>query len=284
MKYITFSSLKEMEEYFSKNINPKFFSKFECSILKDYKKRRILFTAPHAKVGRVWLDRNKKLFAGVGEKNTDKLCKLAALYTSTSYIIPYVLRTEIDLNRSPEEVGKGITLLAPLYKDGKFIGTTRIPIHTNKKMTHLLREYNGFIEKINPKAIVFFHGMRSDRKFDVLLGFGKDYNGIGGKKNGFKFKRELIEKTKEIFKEFGIREEWKIGVSISLFVGESSYPLRKHIIEYNQKNKGKRIGMLVEINGKRIIWKRNRELPTKSCQLFVQSLSELVLEWIKDLS
>ena len=45
----------------------------------------------------------------------------------------------------------------------------------------------------NPRTIIRVHGISAKREFDLLFGFGEDYEAIGGKTQAFKFKNRFNE-------------------------------------------------------------------------------------------
>jgi hypothetical protein len=293
MQFFTFDNSAQMEKFFKKNLKSREESKVEYCILDEFKKKKALFVAPHAFVGRVYFEiSGRKVYAVVGDKNTGKLARLAALHTNTAYVIPKVLRTEADPARAPEDLGKGLKLLTPFYSEkNRRLGKIYIEIHKNKKLRCVLEKYNEIIDALDPKAVVFIHGMakfsvdkiskqQKKRKVDIMLGFGKNYEGIGNsKKNALHFKKELINKTNKILKSFNIKKYLEIKISKWSFTGEKNYPLNRHVIEYNKAHKNKRLGINVEFNLAGRTTKGDVNLPTVRYQLAVQALADLVVEW-----
>lgn len=293
MQFLTFSDSTKMDKFLKKNLKPSEENRVEYCTLNEFKQKKVLFVAPHAFVKRVRLKiSGRDVYVVIGDKNTGRLARLAALHTGTAYAIPRVLRTEADPARSPEDLGKNLKLLAPFYsKKGRRLGKIYIRIHKNKKLHYILKKYHEIITTLSPKAIVFIHGMakfsidriskqQKEKKVDIFLGFGKNYEGIGNsKENALLFKKELINKTKEILSDFDIKKYLRIGISKYAFVGEKNYPLNKHIIEYNRTHKNKRLGINVEFNLAGRTTKKDVNLPTVEYQLGVQALGDLVVEW-----
>jgi len=269
----SFDSSEQMENKL-KELKPIEKEKIEYCILDGFKNNKIIFTAPHALTDRIYLKHlGKNAYVGIGDKNTGKLAKLAALYTNTSYIIPKVVRTEVDMARSPEDIGKNLKLLAPIFYS-KTEKKTYISIHQNKKLRPILERYYNIIDNFDPKSIIFIHGMHKRHNFDLLLGFGQDFAGIGGKQNAFKFKKELGNKIQE-----KIKQKFKIGVSNWLFVGKNNYLFKKNITDYNKRHKEKKIGINLEFNLRGRITKDDKNMPTPQYQIAVQILANLVVEW-----
>lgn len=273
-----------MDRVLEKKLKPVEEDGIEYCILDGFKDNRILFTAPHAFTSRIRMKKfGEGAYIGIGDKNTGKLARLAALHTNTAYIIPKVLRTEVDPSRPPEDLGKDLKLLVPILHSEKEKKTIYIPIHQNKSLEYILDRYHKLIGSFKPRGIVFIHGMHSRHKFDILLGFGENYIGINGKDKAFKFKKELINKTQRLFQKFGIKQELNIEVSKWLFVGKNNYPLEKYVIEYNKKHKKKRIGVNAEFNLRGRTSKEDKNLPTIRYQLALQTLADLTVEWNKKL-
>ncbi|MDI6825627.1 MAG: hypothetical protein QMD36_00300 [Candidatus Aenigmarchaeota archaeon] len=274
-----------MDDFLRDKLKPREKDGIEYGILDNFKNNRVLFTAPHAYVKKIYLPEfGERAYVNIGDRNTGRLTRIVALHTRTAFMIPKVLRTRADPARPPDELGKGLKLFATVMGTKNKELRTYLEIHKNRKFLHVLEKYHELISNLSPKGIICFHGMHLRREFDVLLGFGKRYEMILGKKNAFRFKKELIEKIHDAFPEFGFRQEMKIAVSKILFTGEMNYVLAKHVIEHNKKSQKKRIGINVELNLRGRVSKDDKNLPTPEYQLACQILGELSIEWTRKLT
>jgi len=242
---------------------------------------RILFTAEHAQTVRVPLeDVGSKAYAGLGDKNTGILAKIGAYYLRSAYMMPLFVRTDADASRPPEDLGRGLRLFVkPRHGQHK---TVAVQIHKKSGMMQHLSKYHNTIEALDPSVIVSVHGISAKRKFDLLFGFGKDYEFIGGKSEAFRFRNEFTNYLDYIFREIGVNHALKIGVSTWRFTGSQNYVLTKHVGEYNEKRdkgKKKRIGLQVEMNFRGRVSSDDENIPTIPYQLVVQALGDFVYRW-----
>jgi hypothetical protein len=281
--YIVFGSSEAMNRFFRRKISPTVNDSVEYFVMEKFRGNRILFTAEHAQTKRIGLEgAGKKAYIGIGDKNTEVLAKIGAYYLRSAYIVPRFIRTEADASRPPEDLGIGLRLFVkPSYAGQK---TMYIPIHSNKSFLVRLNEYHRTIEQLDPRAIISVHGISMKREFDLLFGFGEDYETIGGKKEAFRFRHEFTEYLDSIFRETGIRANLKIAVSTWRFTGSQNHVLTKHIIEHNRtKSKGdprkKRIGFQVEMNLRGRHTKGDDDLPTIPYQLTIQALGDFIYKW-----
>lgn len=279
--YLLFGSSSDLERFFSRKICPIIGKDIDYCVMQNYDAKRILFTAEHAQTERHMLPHlGGRAYAGVGDKNTDALAKIGAYYLRSAYILPLFIRTEADASRPPEELGNGLRLFVkPKYASQE---TTYIPIHKDRAASKKLEEYHNTIGRLNPKTIVSVHGIGEKREFDLLFGFGEDYEAIGGKKEAFRFKNQFTEFLDDVFREASIRTNLKIGVSTWRFTGSQNYTLTRHVIEHNRRTtheKDKRLGMQIELNFRGRVDKKDRELPTFPYQLMVQALGDFVYRW-----
>jgi len=279
MRYLTFNSSESLNSFLKRKIEPTITDDIEYCAMEKFSTNKILFTAEHAIADRVELKEfGRKAYANVGDINTGILAKLATFNLRSAYLVPLFLRTEADASRPPEDLGKGLRLFTRVFHS-KTQTTTFIPIHNNQKFLPSLERYHKIIEQLNPSAIVSVHGMSVKRKFDVLFGFGENYNSIGGKKQAFKFKNEFAVFLDRIFNELKLNS-LQIAVSTWLLAGSRNYVLTKHVTEYNKKHEKKRIGMQVEFNWRGRV-REDDPVPSLSYQIVVQALGDFVLQWVK---
>ena len=274
--YLVFRTPEEMNEFFEKNLKVREKMKIEYAILSNFKKNRVVFCAPHAVTERIYVGNGK--YIGIGDKNTEKLAKIAALRIGSVYISPKFSRREADLTRDPRKLGNGIKLLAPLY--GKKVSKTYVSIHTNKKFMKSLEFYHGLIGRLNPKALVFIHGMHRRSKADVVLGLGKNMEYFIGEDFAKKFLEDFKLGTSEALKKFSISRELKIRIART-YRGIDDYGLKTHVLNHNLESKKKRVGMNVEFNLRGRVTKKYKELPSVEYQLTVQVLADTLLKWIR---
>ena len=279
--YLVFASSDALERFFKRKIHPTTENGIEYCVMERFAGNKTLFTAEHAQTKRIMMPGlGPRAHAGVGDKNTGTLAKIAAYYLRSAYIMPLFVRTEADASRSPENLGNGLRLFVkPRHAKQK---TAYIPIHNNPAMRGQLDKYHRTIETLKPNAIVSIHGVGPKRRFDLLFGFGHDYECIGGKKQAFKFKNEFTNHLEQTFRELGVRTNLNIAISTWRFTGSQNHMLTKHIIEHNRNisdpNK-KRIGLQVELNLRGRVTKSDDEIPTIPYQLLVQTLGDFVFKW-----
>lgn len=279
MRYLTFNSSESLNSFLKRKIEPVVDDDIEYCTMEKFSTNKILFTAEHAISGKVKLKEfGVKAYANVGDINTGTLAKLAAFNLRSAYIIPLFLRTDADASRPPEDLGKGLRLFARVFRS-KNQATTFIPIHSNVDLLPSLEKYHKIIEQLNPNTIISIHGMNVKRKFDILFGFGENYNLVGGKKQAFKFKNEFTAFLDKIFNELKLNS-LQVAVSTWLLTGSRNYVLAKHVMEYNKKHEKKRIGMQVEFNWKGRVMEED-PVPSISYQIVVQALGDFLLKWMK---
>ena len=189
-------------------------------------------------------------------------------------------RKDADAARNPKELGKGLVLFTRITNSETPQKVAYVPIHSDSSYLKILERYHSIIEKLNPRAIISVHGLHADREFDMLFGFGPNYEMIGGKKEAFKFKKFYIQKLSQIFEKLNLNFDMRIGVSTWRWMGSKNYVLTRHIAEYNKSGKKKRIGLQVEMNYKGRVCKETKGLPSKEYQIAIQVLGEVVWEWL----
>lgn len=275
-----------MNWFFKRNINSVVEDKIEYCVMEKFAGNRILFTAEHAIEKRIPLKRfGSDAYIKIGDKNTDILAKIACCSLRSAYIFPKFIRTKADASRDPNDLGKGLTLYQMVYGVKKKI-FINFPIHNDTNYKKYLDSYNETIEKMNPRLIVSIHGMDKRRKFDLSLGFGKNYQYISGLKNARRFKNSFVEFLKTTFGDLDLDFDLKVNIS-QLFRGEGNYVLRKHVIENNllkvndSNNKGldKRVGLQVELNARGRV--KRGILPTIEYQVATQALGRFFVAWTK---
>jgi len=280
MGYLTFDSSESLRAFFTRKLNPTEKNNIEFCVMEKFPVNKILFTAEHAVCNKIPMKKfGKKAYIGIGDKNTDLLAKLAAFSIRSAYMIPKFLRTEADASRSPEELGLGLRLFSKIfYSKGQ--STTYIPIHTDPSYLPYLQGYHRTIEELDPRTIISIHGMHIKRKFDLLFGFGENYEAIGGKKEAFRFKNEFNSFLDNVFKKLGLRGNLNIAVSTWFLTGSRNYVISNHVIEHNKKSENKRIGMQVEFNWRGRV-KKGDLVPTLAYQVVVQALGDFIFKWTK---
>ncbi|MDI6806555.1 MAG: hypothetical protein QMD14_01920 [Candidatus Aenigmarchaeota archaeon] len=277
MSFFTFGSLDELRSFLGRKIHPQVVEEVEYFVMERFPIKKVLFTAEHAVSKEIPMkEYGKNAYIVIGDKNTDTLAKLAAYYIKSAYVATLFSRIDADAARDTMELGKGLRLFVRVFNSEKQ-PSIYVPIHSNKSYLSNLRRYHRVIEELNPKTIISIHGMHVGRKFDMLFGFDKNYGGIGGKENAFRFKREFISFLDGVFSELGIRNNLEIAVSTWLFTGSRNYVLTKHVIEHNKKSKEKRIGMQVEFNWKGRVGEI--AIPTIPYQVAVQALADFITKW-----
>lgn|GEM_PF-1864621 len=279
--YLLFGSLEAFDRFFKRKISPTSNESVEYCIMEKFSSNRVLFTAEHSQTKRAMLkELGPRAYLGIGDKNTDILAKIGAYYLRSAYLLPLFIRTEADASRPPEDLDKGLRLFVRASYAGH--KTTYIPIHANRSFLPRLNEYHKTIEKLSPNVIISVHGLNVKREFDLLFGFGEDYECIGGKKEAFRFRNEFTYYLDSVFRETGIRSNLKIAVSTWRFTGSQNYVLTKHIIEHNhtvKDPKKKRFGLQIEFNLRGRVDKEGSEFPTIPYQLAVQALGDFVFKW-----
>jgi hypothetical protein len=285
---ILFENKRKMEEFFKQSVKPEIREKVEWCKFENYDSNPVIFTAEHAftKVFQYKkLGENARLV--FGDTNTGWLARIAAFYLRSCYIIPRFQRIDADAARNPVLLSKGTEYRARVLNgDRPFV---RVVIHKNKKYLPYLQYYHKIIENLEPKAILSIHGMddRPKSKYDILLGFGKNKRYILGTKNAFKFRKEFVKRltkaivASDLLEQGGgeFAEGIKVGVSKSLFTGESNYILNKFVGQFNERHESKRIGVHVEFTRRGRISKK--KIPCLEFQLAVQVLAQMLGEWIK---
>jgi len=285
--YLLFASSDALKRFLKRKICPRASNGIEYCVMERFAGNRILFTAEHAQTERIMMKGlGAREYVGVGDKNTDILAKLGAYYLRSAYLMPLFIRTEADASRPPEDLGKGLRLFVTVKRGGRDVGrkTSYLQIHKNPSMLPKLENYHKTIEKLNPYTIISIHGLNIKREFDLLFGFGENYECIGGRREAFRFKNEFTDYLDRMFRELSVRANLKIGVSTWRFTGSQNYVLTKHVIEHNRAQaandpKKKRIGLQAELNLRGRVTKSDDEIPTIPYQLVAQALGDFVYKW-----
>lgn len=288
--FLLFDSSEALERFLKRKMFPTTEDGIEYCIMERFAGNKILFTAEHAQTKSIEMKEfGPQAYAGLGDKNTDILAKLGAYYLRSAYIMPLFVRTDADAARPPEDLGKGLRLFVKLmYAKQR---TAFIPIHTNPSMLPKLNRYHELIDRLNPQVIISLHGLSVKREFDLLFGFGSDYETIGGKKEAFRFRDEFTNYLDGLFRQLGVHASLRIAVSTWRFTGSQNYVLTKHIIEHNKlidnkrvtdkllETRKKRIGLQVEFNWRGRVSEADISVPTVPYQLVVQALGDFVYKW-----
>jgi hypothetical protein len=264
---------------FLDKFSPKLENRVEYEILKNYMQDRILITAEHAETKKLFLpEYGKTAFVGIGDKNTDKLAKLASNKIKCAYMISRILRTQVDLSRPYKDFRKA-RLYAGLF-NVKFHKKTKILIHKDIAKANILLFYHKRIEELNPRAIMSFHGMHLRYKPDILLGFGPGRRYFD---KPFEFREFFQSRLTNALESLKLENNMDIKISKKLFTGTKNYTLYKHIKEFNdeQRPKKKRLGIHVEFNLRGRIRKSTNELPGLRYQVASQVLAESLRQWLK---
>ena len=275
-KLLLLKTIDDMNS-FLKKFNPRLENKIEYEVLRNYNNNRILITAEHAETKKLFLpEYGKAAFVGIGDKNTDKLAKLASHKIGCAYMISRVLRTQVDLSRSYKDFKKA-KLYAGLFniKEDK---KAKIPIHRDIEKANILFFFHNKIEELDPKAILSFHGMHLRYKPDILLGFGPGRRYF---EKPFEFRDFFQTKLTHAFSSLKLENNLDIKIGKKLFTGTKNYTLYRHIKNFNEKSKRKRIGIHVEFNLRGRIRKSTNELPKIKYQVAAQVLADSLAEWLK---
>ena len=275
--FVLLKTINDMNS-FLKKFNPRLENKIEYEVLRNYNKNRILITAEHAETKKLFLpEYGKAAFVGIGDKNTDKLAKLASHKIGCAYMISRVLRTQVDLSRSYKEF-KTAKLYAGLFniKDYK---KAKIFIHRDIEKANILFFFHNKIEELNPRVILSFHGMHLRYKPDILLGFGPGRRYFD---KPFEFRDFFRSKLNDALASLNLENDLDIKIGKRLFTGTKNYTLYRHIKKFNDKQKSKkRLGIHVEFNLRGRIRKSTNELPKIKYQVAAQVLADSLEEWLK---
>lgn len=247
---------------------------FEFKTFRSYKENKILFTAEHAytfKIKKPEID--EKAFIGMGDRNTDKLAKLMAYRVRSGFLVFKLPRTKADPARSFKDLGKEKKVLVAVVKKREVLEKLYVPIHKDVEYLPFLEGYHKVIKDLKPKILVSIHGMHSRHKSDIVFGFGRNFNLIGGESGAEEF--EKILKDKKPIRDL------KIRFSKKSFTGESNYVLKKHVKLYNKNHEKKRFGMQIEFNLRGRALFGNVDMISKKYQTASQAIADSILEWSK---
>ncbi|MCD6421923.1 hypothetical protein J7L13_01055 [bacterium] len=236
----------------------------EYYVFDGYRKNRVLIVAPHAGMERIRIKvEGREYWVRVGDENTDKLAKIAAYNIKGCFLVSHIPRTEVDLARNPENIGKGVKLRVRISLKGNERRLVLVPIHKNTGYYSVAVKFHRFIHEIQPNFILSFHGMRYD-KYDALLGFGINALYIEGMENAVRFKEIVLDEL-----ESEVRNNIKIKIS-ERFLGKSEYILNSHV-KYDT------FGCLVEFSYRKRIF---RSLPQKECQMLAVAIARAAVRFL----
>ncbi len=276
--YLLFDSYDAFNRFMSRKTNPVVEDAVEYCRMEKYPVSRILFTAEHDKTEKVPLrEISDTAYAGLGDTNTGTLAKIGAYYLRTAYLIPNFVRTDADPSRPPEDLGRGLRLFVKQKRTGNY--PVSVLIHKKTSMMPKLMRYHEVIEQMNPKFVLSVHGVSEKREQDIIFGFGKEYNYIGGKKEAFRFRDEFSQELDRAYNSIGITANLNIEVSTWRFLGHKNYVLSNHVTDHNLRSDEKRMGIQVEFNLKGRVSKHDEKLPTIPYQMAIQVLGDFVYKW-----
>ncbi len=254
----------------------------ETGHMYKYKKTHVLITAEHAETARIPVigvktKSGKKPFIPVGDKNTDKLAKLAAKSVHGAYILSHLPRTTIDMSRSPKELKKDVTIPVKIAGTKKMMA--RLMVHDSPKKELILKRYQRRVDKLHPEIIISYHGMHRRHKSDITLGFGPNKIYIGGRKYANLFTKYFNTRLKEALEIKNLKDGLKVRRSKYIFLGRANYTLKKNVSLYNRKHKKKRMGIHVEFNLRGRTRKSSKEVPKLRYQVAAQVLARSAVEF-----
>lgn len=252
----------------------------ETGRLYDYRRTRVLITAEHAETARIHVMTTKSgkvTFIPVGDKNTDKLAKLAAQFVGGAYILSRLPRTTVDMSRSPKDFRKKITLSVRV--SGTKNTMTKLVIHANPKKERILNRYQKRVATLNPRIIISYHGMNKRHNSDITLGFGPNKIYIGGRKYARMFTKYFRDELNRTLDKMQLKGGMKVRRSKYTFLGRSNFVLRKNVMYYNRSHKSKRIGIHVEFNLRGRTRKSSKEVPKLRYQVAAQVLAKCAFEF-----
>ncbi|MBI4014383.1 MAG: hypothetical protein HY365_00325 [Candidatus Aenigmarchaeota archaeon] len=237
----------------------------------EYGRTRLLAAAEHAVATEITIKYGgKTVSVGIGDRNTDVLAALGAAHAGGVCIYPTIIRTKLDLARDPLE--EGLTLAVKHEKS-----IISVPISNEQKtLAHIAGTYHNMIKKFAPSVIVAYHGMHRSYNTDVLLGFGHSHEFMGGKKNGFAFRRVFRAALNDELKKRGL-EPMTVKIARSHFTGSNNYTLIRHVKEHNDATREKRMGVHVEFNRSGRVSANG--LPSPEYQIAAQILAQCAKEW-----
>jgi len=238
---IIFKTKKGIRRFFKENTQPVIRKKVEFCVFEKYKKKRVLVTAEHAYVRLIHFPQfgeNAKIV--FGDRNTGWLARISAYNFGSAYIVPRFDRFNADACRNPKLLGKKIEYLAHVIKGN--VDSAYVNIHNNINYMKNLLYYHELINDLKPRAILSIHGFspRKKKKYDILLGFGRKMNLIGGKENALKFKEEFEQKLEDYLNKIDLEKYPSINKDIKVklskvFTGHGNYILRKFVTWRNKK-------------------------------------------------
>ncbi|HDR53616.1 MAG TPA: hypothetical protein ENN60_03035 [archaeon] len=224
----------------------------------SFGKTPVLVVAPHIGGEGVEIHaEGRKVTINMCEWGTDILAAVAAREIEGSLLVSRVPRNHCDFSRSPDVLGKGATARLG-HTDLK--RPVLLKTHTKNEYLPLLKSFHQKIRDTNPRFILTYHGMMS-RKFDLLLGFGRRKQYIGGLRKAFQFRYKVAMQAKGL----------KVGVSHRRLTGESDYVLKSHTGSVC-------VGALVEFNK----WGRpaGQTSPTGDYQELAKDVARVAAEWV----
>lgn len=220
----------------------------------------VLIVAPHIGGEKVQVKaEGKQVTFNMCEWGTDVLAAVAARDIKGGLLVSRIPRNRCDFARPPEKLGGGAIARLGHSQLEKAV---KMVVHSEAKYRPLLEKFHRKINEVDPAFILTYHGMLN-QKFDVLLGFGRRKQYIGGLKNSRRFKRDVLARLVEA------ELDLKVGVSYKKLTGESDYILNSHV-------KSPVMGGLVEFNK----WGRAEESPTQDYRQLGIHIARTAKRWV----
>ncbi|MAH42298.1 hypothetical protein CL614_01040 [archaeon] len=284
-KILVFHTPKALNKFLSFLKFPFFridYGAIETGHMYKYRKTRVLITAEHAETTRIPViglktKSGQETFIPVGDKNTDKLAKLAAKAVNGAYILSHLPRTTVDMSKSPKELREDISV--PVKIAGTKRMMTRLIIHTNPKKERILKKYQNRVKILRPEIIICYHGMHKRHKSDITLGFGPHKIYIGGRKYATMFTKYYKKELKKTLESMKLRNNLKIRRSKYIFLGRTNFTLKKNVRLHNKRFKKKRMGIHVEFNLRGRTTKASTEVPKLRYQVAAQVLAKCAVSF-----
>ncbi len=279
-KILVFNTPKALNSFLSFLKFPFFridYGTIETGHMYKYRKTKVLITAEHAETTRIPViglktKSGKETFIPVGDKNTDKLAKLAAKAVNGAYILSHLPRTTVDMSKSPKELQEDISVPVKIAGTKKMM--TRLIIHTNPKKERILKKYQNRVKRLRPEIILCYHGMHDRHKSDITLGFGPHKIYIGGREYATMFTKYYKKVLRKTLEGMNLKNNLKIRRSKYIFLGRTNFTLKKNVRLYNKKFNKKRMGIHVEFNLRGRTRKSSKEVPKLRYQVAAQVLAK----------
>ncbi|MBR9681906.1 MAG: hypothetical protein GOV00_03870 [Candidatus Altiarchaeota archaeon] len=226
----------------------------------SFGKTPVLIVAPHIGGEKVKVTaEGKAVTFNMCEWATDVLAAVAAKDIGGQLMVSRIPRNKIDFARNPEELGKDV--IARLGHS-QLSAPVRVPVHSDLSGKKLLLNFHNKIAEISPKFILTYHGMMN-KKYDVLFGFGRRKQYIGGLLNSYKFRAGI---KAHLPKKSGLM----LGISWKKLTGESDFILKSHVHRPVR-------GALVEFNK----WGRNDKEPSSEYEQIAIAIARTAAKWVE---